>query len=68
MQHLLKSRHSGCCMSAGDMGTLIGVSAQAIYNWEAEKSRPRQSQLAAIATTRKMGKREIKAQLENSAE
>ena len=55
-------------MSAGDMGTLIGVSAQAIYNWEAEKSRPRQSQLAAIATTRKMGKREIKAQLENSAE
>lgn len=50
-------------LSAGDMGTLIGVSAQTIYNWEAEKSRPRQSQLAAIAATRKMGKREIKATL-----
>jgi DNA-binding transcriptional regulator YiaG len=31
-------------LSAGDMGTLVGVSAQTIYNWEAEKSRPRQSQ------------------------
>ena len=50
-------------LSAGDMGTLIGVSAQTIYNWEAEKSRPRQQQLAAIAAVRKLGKREIKAQL-----
>jgi DNA-binding transcriptional regulator YiaG len=51
-------------LSAGDMGILIGVSAQTIYNWEAEKSRPRQQQLAAIATVRSKGKREIKAQLE----
>ena len=51
-------------LSAGDMGTLIGVSAQTIYNWEAEKSRPRQQQLAAIAAVRSMGKRHIKAQLE----
>ena len=50
-------------LSAGDMGTLIGVSAQTVYNWEAEKSRPRQSQLVAIAALRKMGKREIKARL-----
>ena len=56
-------------LSAGDMGTLIGVSAQTVYNWEAEKSRPRQKQLAAIAAARSMGKRQIKAQLEatNSA-
>ena len=53
-------------LSAGDMGTLIGVSAQTIYNWEAEKTRPRQSQLAAIAAVRKLGKREIKAQLSKS--
>ena len=53
-------------LSAGDMGILIGVSAQTIYNWEAEKSRPRQQQLAAIAAVRKMGKREIKAQLASS--
>jgi DNA-binding transcriptional regulator YiaG len=55
-------------LSAGDMGTLLGVSAQTIYNWEAEKSRPRQQQLAAIATVRKLGKRAIKAQLEQSGE
>jgi len=50
-------------LSAGDMGTLIGVSAQTIYNWEAEKSRPRRQQLAAIASVRKLGKRAVQAQL-----
>lgn len=47
-------------VSAGVMGTLIGVSAQTIYNWEAGKSRPRQQQLAAIAAVRGMGKRKLK--------
>jgi len=51
-------------LSAGDMGALIGVSAQTIYNWEAEKSRPRQSQLAAIAAVRKLGRKAIKVRLE----
>lgn len=51
-------------LSAGDLGLLIGVSAQTIYNWEAEKSRPRQAQLAAIATLRGIGKREAKRRLE----
>jgi len=51
-------------LSAAEMGSLIGVSAQTIYNWEAEKSRPRQAQLVAIAATRGMGKRQIKARLE----
>ena len=55
-------------LSAGDMGTLVGVSAQTIYHWEAGKTRPRQSQLAAIAALRKMGKRGIKTQLEQSGE
>ncbi len=50
-------------LSAAEMGTLICVSAQTIYNWEAGKSRPRQQQLAAIAAIRGMGKREIKAKL-----
>jgi DNA-binding transcriptional regulator YiaG len=50
-------------ISAGDMGTLLGVTAQTVYNWEAEKSRPRQQQLAAIAVVRSLGKREIKARL-----
>ena len=47
-------------VSAGTMGTLIGVSAQTIYNWETGKSRPRQQQLAAIAAVRGMGKRRFK--------
>ena len=55
-------------LSAAEMGVLVGVSAQTIYNWEAGKTRPRQSQLASIAAMRKMGKREIKAQLETLAE
>ena len=50
-------------VSAGDMGTLLGVSAQTVYNWEAGKSRPRQQQLAAIASVRKLGKRKAQAQL-----
>ena len=54
-------------LSAGDMGTLIGVSAQTIYHWEAGKTRPRQSQLAAIAAIRGLGKRAIRTQLANQA-
>jgi DNA-binding XRE family transcriptional regulator len=50
-----------------DMGTLLRVSAQTIYNWEAEKSRPRQEQLAAIAALRGLGKREAAAKLEELA-
>jgi len=46
----------------------VGVSAQTIYNWEAEKSRPRRQQLAAIASVRKLGKRQIQAQLANLVE
>lgn len=53
--------------SAADMGALLGVSAQTVYNWEAEKSRPRQTQLVAIAELRKIGKREAKARLEGLA-
>jgi DNA-binding transcriptional regulator YiaG len=53
-------------LSAGDMGILLGVSAQTVYNWEAEKSRPRPQQLAAIAAVRAMGKRAIKTRLEES--
>ena len=50
-------------LPAADMGALLGVSAQTIYNWEAGKSKPRAQQLAAIATLRGMGKRQAKAQL-----
>lgn len=50
-------------LSAAEMGTLVGVSAQTIYNWEAGKSRPRQQQMAAIGMVRGLGKRQIKERL-----
>lgn len=50
-------------LSAADLGTLLGVSGQTIYNWEAETTRPRGPQIAAIAAWRKLGKREATARL-----
>lgn len=50
-------------LSAEQMGKLIGVSAQSVYHWEAEKSRPRASQLPAIAAARKLAKKEAWAKL-----
>lgn len=49
--------------SAAELGAILGVSAQTVYNWEAGKSKPRQQQMAAIAALRKMGKKEARAQL-----
>ena len=50
-------------LSAAEAGVILGVSAQTVYNWEAEKSRPRQAQLASLATFRQMGKRQAKSEL-----
>ena len=50
-------------LSAAEMGTLIGVSAQSVYHWETGKTKPRASQLQAISAVRKMGKKEVAAKL-----
>ena len=50
-------------LSAAEMAKLIGVSAHSVYHWEAGKSRPRASQLAAIAEVRKLGKKSAAARL-----
>jgi len=50
-------------LSAHDMARLLGVSSQSVYHWETGKSRPRASQLQAIAGVRKMGKRAALARL-----
>lgn len=55
-------------LSAADFGTLLGVSAQSVYNWEAGKTRPREEQLMAIAALRGLGKRKALAQLATAAE
>ena len=63
-----RSRRQRLGLSAAGMGLLLGVSAQTIYNWEAEKSRPRQKQVAAIASLKGVGKRQAKARLKELAE
>lgn len=50
-------------LSAADMGKLLGVSSATVYNWENGKSHPRASQLPAVASVRKLGKREAAAKL-----
>jgi DNA-binding XRE family transcriptional regulator len=50
-------------LTAEQMGKLINVSAQSVYHWEAEKSRPRASQLPAIAAARKLSKKEAWSKL-----
>lgn len=63
----LQSLRSRLGLSAGDFARLVGVSAQSVYNWENEHSSPRASQLAALVSLRKIGKREAQARLEQVA-
>ena len=60
----VKSQRGRLDLSARDYGLLVGVSGITIYNWEQDKSRPRQAQLAALAAVRGIGKREALAKLE----
>ena len=62
----LKSHREKLGLSAAEYGRLAGVSAQSIYNWEAGKSTPRQSQVEALAGLRGVGKREAARRLETS--
>ena len=54
-----KTRRERLGLSAADMGKLIGVSLQTIYNWETGKTRPRSDQVKIIAAIRKASKRQI---------
>jgi len=59
----LASHRKRLGLSAAELGVLLDVSAQTIYNWESGKTRPGPAQVAAIAATRKMGKRQARALL-----
>lgn len=50
-------------LSGPDLGRLLGVSTQTIYNWESEKARPRAEKIRGLAELRPLGKRQIKAKL-----
>ena len=50
-------------LSASQMGKLVGVSEQSIYNWETNVAVPRRTMLPHIAALRGKGKREVAAML-----
>jgi DNA-binding transcriptional regulator YiaG len=54
-------------LSAAQLGVLLGVSEQSIYNWESKTTTPRRIQLPLIAKVRAMGKREAMATIEARA-
>lgn len=51
-------------LSAKDMGLLLNASPLSVYKWESGQARPRASHLQAIASVRKLGKREAQQRLE----
>jgi len=55
-------------LTAAAIGTLLGVSAQTIYSWEAGNTRPREQQMVRIVMLRGMGKREVDDILNKLAE
>lgn len=59
----LASQRKRLGLSVAATAKLLDVSAQSVINWESGKTRPRDSQLAAIAALRKMGKKEAAARL-----
>jgi len=60
----LRSLRARLGLSAPELARLLGVSDQSIYNWELKKAVPRKEQLAALATIRSLGKREVLTRLE----
>ena len=50
-------------LSADQMGKVLGVSMQSVYNWERKKATPRPAQLAGIAELRTLGKKAVLARL-----
>jgi DNA-binding transcriptional regulator YiaG len=46
-------------LSAAQLGKVLGVSEQSVYNWETKTATPRSSHLPTIARLRTMGKREV---------
>ena len=60
----LRTNRKRLGLSASDFGKLIGVTGQTVYKWEQEVSRPREQQVAALATVRHMGKREAQKRLD----
>jgi len=63
----LASQRKRLGLSANELGRLIGVSAQSIYNWEEGKARPQQKYLPAVFALKTLGRRSAAAHLESLA-
>lgn len=63
----LASQRKRLGLSAQELGHLIGVSAQSIYNWEEGKARPLGRYLPAVFALKGLGKRAASAHLESLA-
>jgi DNA-binding transcriptional regulator YiaG len=59
----LASQRRRLGLSAAALARILGVSALSIYKWESGNTRPRAKQIEAIAALRKMGRRDVAAQL-----
>ena len=53
-------------LSASQLGKLLGVSEQSVYNWETKTATPRASHLPTIARLRTLGKREVQQMLDRA--
>lgn len=62
-----KSLRKRLGLTAEATATLLGVSAQTIYNWETGSSNPREQQMEKIVMLRGMGKKEAASMLQNLA-
>lgn len=60
----VKAQRRRTGLSAAEYAELVGVSPLTIYNWEHNKSHPRQEQFASLVALRGLGKREAQAKLE----
>lgn len=60
----LRSLRARLGLSAHNLGRLLGVGGQSVYNWEQQKSVPRPAQRQAIAAMRGLSKRTAQAKLE----
>jgi DNA-binding transcriptional regulator YiaG len=59
-----KAQRQRTGLSAAAYAKLVGVSSLTIYNWEHNKTHPREEQFAAMVALRGLGKREAQAKLE----
>jgi len=60
----LVAHRSRLGLSAAELGLLLGVSTQTIYNWESGKVRPHRKLLPTLVALRTVGKKATTAHLE----